>query len=55
MRIDHLFAPSRAFSDQIEPFDRDDFAPRLGAHRMAMQGIGKDVQQRLGAKAPGLR
>ncbi len=45
----------RAFPGQIEPFDRDDFAPRLGALRMAMRGIGKDAQRRLGVQAPGLR
>ncbi|MEE8139664.1 MAG: hypothetical protein V3T66_02005, partial [Alphaproteobacteria bacterium] len=45
----HIMA--RAFPGQIEPFDRDDFAPRLGALRMAMRGIGKDAQRRLGAKA----
>ena len=46
---------TRVLPGQIEPFDRDDFAPRLGALRMAMRGIGKDAQRRLGAKAPGLR
>ncbi len=46
---------ARALPGQIEPFDRDDFAPRLGALRMAMRGIGKDGQRCLGAKAPGLR
>jgi len=39
----------------MEPFDRDDFAPWLGAYRMAMWGIGKDTQRRHGAKEPGLR
>ncbi len=29
---------TRALSDQMEPFDRDDFAPWLGACRMAMWG-----------------
>ncbi len=50
----HGFSP-RALPDQIEPFDRDDFFPRLGALRMAMQGIGKDAQRRHGGKASGLR
>jgi hypothetical protein len=47
--------PAKALSGQMEPFDRDDFAPWLGAHRTAMQGIGEGVQRRHGAKAPGLR
>ncbi len=50
----NLLSVLRALPGQIEPFDRDDFAPRLGALRMAMRGIGKDAQRRLGAKAPGL-
>ena len=45
---------SRALSDQMEPFDRDDFAPWLGACSMAMWGIGKDRQRRHGAQEPGL-
>ena len=48
-------AASRALSEQMEPFDRDDFASWLGAHRTAMQGIDEDVQRRHDAKAPGLR
>ncbi|MEE9290471.1 MAG: hypothetical protein V3U99_05600, partial [Alphaproteobacteria bacterium] len=31
----------RAFSGQIEPFDRDDFAPWLGALRMAMLRVSR--------------
>jgi hypothetical protein len=38
----------RALSDQIEPFDRDDFLPWQGALRMAMWYIGKDAQRRHG-------
>jgi hypothetical protein len=39
----------------MEPFDRDDFAPWLGALRTAMCAIDEDAQRRHGAKAPGLR
>ncbi|MEE8123456.1 MAG: hypothetical protein V3T93_05075 [Alphaproteobacteria bacterium] len=40
----------------MEPFDRDDFVPWLGAYRMAMWGFqiletGKDTQRRHGANS----
>jgi hypothetical protein len=47
--------PPRAVSGHMEPFDRDDFAPWLGACRSAMWCISGDMQQRHGAKEPGLR
>ncbi len=43
-------ATARALSDQMEPFDRDYFAPWIGALRMAMPRIGKDAQRRHGVK-----
>ncbi len=46
---------ARALSDQMEPFDRDYFTPRLGALRMAMPSIGKQAQRRHGVIEPGLR
>ncbi len=46
---------ARAHIDLTDTFDRDYFAPRLGARRMAMLDIGKGAQRRLGAKEPGLR
>ena len=42
----------RALSGQMEPFDRDDFAPWLGAVATAMPGIAEQAQRRHGAKAP---
>jgi hypothetical protein len=39
----------------MNPFDRNNFAPWLGALLMAMRHIGKEAQKRHGAKESGLR
>ncbi|MBT4711620.1 MAG: hypothetical protein HOB82_08865 [Alphaproteobacteria bacterium] len=39
----------------MKPFDRNNFALWIGALLMAMRHIGKEAQQRHGAKESGLR
>jgi len=43
---------SRALSDQIEPFDQDDFASWRGALRMAMRGFPDSGNRQRGATTP---